>query len=828
MPSLSTNRKAVAQIFNLLYRRFSTCNAIAGSHRRDSGGRAADCKSAIRQSATLRYAGFGCVTLLLLLASALTSAAQPFIPHAGYVYPAGGRLGSTFQIVVGGQYLAGVSNAYITGDGVEARVMEYNRPLNQKEFTDLRDELRILQDKRAANRRSPSPTNTWTSADETRVAEITRKILKNPPNRQGNPAIAEAVTVQVTLSANAGPGERELRLAAPNGLSNPLIFSVGQLPEFTKPAAKATGPELERFLERLGRKPAPTNAVSESRIALPAMVNGQIMPGAVDRYRFAARQGEHLVAAVSARALIPYLPDAVPGWFQATLALYDAAGKELAYADNFRFHPDPVLHYEIPRDAEYVIEIKDSIYRGREDFVYRLAVGELPFVTGIFPLGGPAGTPTSVALTGWNLPVAALTWEDKDKPPGLYSISASKDGRVANRVPFAVDDLPECLEQEPNSPPAAAQAITLPVIVNGRIDQPGDRDVFRFEGRAGEALVAEVCARRLDSPVDSTLKLTDAAGRQLAFNDDHEDKASGLNTHHADSYLTATLPADGTYYLHLGDAQNQGGAEFAYRLRLSGPRPDFALRVVPSSLSARGGASVPVTVYALRKDGFTNAITLELKSAPEGFALSGARVPANQDQVRFTLTAPPALPGGPDRRPALQTPASPGRIATCTLSLEGWAILDDRAVFRPAVPAEDMMQAFAYRHLVPARELTVAVTGRGMPRVRILDPTPVKLPAGGTVRVRLGAPTSGFSDRFKLELSEPPEGISIRKVSAIPEGAEIELEADAAKTKPGLKGNLIVNAFAERPAAEAARGPANNRRPLAGTLPAIPFEVVAE
>jgi hypothetical protein len=49
----------------------------------------------------------------------------------------------------------------------------------------------------------------------------------------------------------------------------------------------------------------------------------------------------------------------------------------------------------------------------------------------------------------------------------------------------------------------------------------------------------------------------------LAFNDDHEDKASALSTHHADSLIQATLPADGSYYLRLGDAQHEGGSEYA-------------------------------------------------------------------------------------------------------------------------------------------------------------------------------------------------------------------------------------------------------------------------
>ena len=124
-----------------------------------------------------------------------------------------------------------------------------------------------------------------------------------------------------------------------------------------------------------------------------------------------------------------------------------------------------------------------------------------------------------------------------------------KDDRVSNRVPFAVDTLPECFEKEPNDSIATAQRVTLPIIVNGRVDKPGDWDVFRFEGRAGDTIVAEVYARRLDSPLDSVLKLTDASGKQLAFNDDHEDKGAGLDTHYADSYITATLPADGAFYI---------------------------------------------------------------------------------------------------------------------------------------------------------------------------------------------------------------------------------------------------------------------------------------
>ena len=763
--------------------------------------------------------------LVASLALAPAAWAQ-FSPRIACVYPAGGKQGASFEITVAGQFLTGATNVFVSGKGVKATVVEFNKPLSNRDFFLLQDKLKELDEQRRAayrsrwnrNENSGSQTSTnatWTAEDEKQVAEIRAKIRKNPPNFNNriSPALAETVTIQVTLAPDAEPGERELRLESLQWLTNPLVFCVGQLPEFTE-KEENKGPQTF-FGGPQSYGPRPGSGANEPAkvITLPAAVNGRIMPGDVDRYRFTARQGQRLVVAAAARQLIPYIPDAVPGWFQATLALYDAKGKELAYDDDYRFNPDPVLLYEIPADGEYVIEIKDSIYRGREDFVYRITIGELPFVTSIFPLGGPAGAPTTVELKGWNLPAAKLVLNDKDRAPGVYPVSVRQGEWVSNLTPFAVDALPECLEL--NNSKGRAQRVSLPIIVNGRIDQPGDLDVFRFDGLAGAEIVAEVHARRLNSPVDSMLTLTDSSGKQLAINDDHADLGSGLNTHHADSYLRATLPRKGAYYLQLGDAQRKGGPEYAYRLRISKPQPDFALRVVPSSISARVGATIPITVHALRQDGFSGDISISLKDAPPGFSLGGGRVPAGQDKVRLTLTAPSV----PQAQPI-------------NLHLEGCATIEGRAIVRAAVPADNMMQAFEYRHLVPAQELKVFVAGNytmTAPAVRILGESPVNIPAGGTARVQISAPLRPFANQLQLELNEPPEGITIKNVSPSRDGREIVLQSDAAKVQPGLKGNLIINVFERNFGLFGkGKGPGNQQRRPLGTLPAIPFEVVKQ
>jgi len=734
-----------------------------------------------------------------LLASFLTIVpavrAQQNMPHLGYVYPAGGQQGTTFQVKIGGRFLDGVTDVSIGGASIEAKVVEQNKPLTQPQIAALREKLQELQKKQRD------------AATLKEMAEI-RDQISASLKRNANPALAEIVTLEVKVAPDAALGDRELRLATPLGLSNPLLFRVGQLPEAWEDESKHN--------ETIVTLPATVNGrivpSDPSLVLFPARQGQQFQYADVDRFRFQAHRGQHLVIVASARELIPYLADAVPGWFQAVVALYDVHGKELAYDDDYRFHPDPVLHYVIPQDGDYFVEIKDAIYRGREDFVYRITVGELPFVTSIFPLGGPAGAQTAVELKGWNLAVDKLTMDAKDKGPGIYPLSVSKGDLVSNHVPFAVDTLPECLEKESNDSIQTAQSVTLPIIINGRIDKSGDWDVFRFDGHAGDQIVAEVYARRLDSPLDSVLKLTDAAGRQLAFNDDHEDKGSGLNTHHADSFILTTLPADGTYYLHIGDAQHQGGTEYAYRLRISAARPDFELRVVPSAINAGAGQTIPITVYALRKDGFSGDIALALTGASRTFALSGALVPAHQDQVRLTLTVPPVPVSEP-----------------LSLRLEGRATIGGQEVVRQAVPADDMMQAFAYRHLVPAKDFKLTAIRRGAARVspRILSELPVKIPAGGTAQVRAMMPAARAFDKIQIELSEPPEGISVREVSLGQQDVQIVLQSNAAKAKPGLRGNLILEVSGERTGGAAAgKAKANRQRIPLGILPAIPFEVV--
>ena len=813
---------------------------------------------------------FVVLTLCVTMAWGQSSTSEPQI---GYLYPAGGQQGTVIHIAAGGQFLRGATDVYISGQGVRASVIKYIRPLRnlQKEQRDLlQKRLKEVQAKRLAelhrsppsadpmppkkraarkaaasskadkkkeaNKPAPSTSSGQAPSkvegteevklpdhpllidlDNKSLRELAhiRNILFFPRTKlQLNRQLAEIVLIEVTIDPDGAPGKRELRIETATGLTNPMVFEVGLLPEVRElePNAGLAARNLEIQMSKLKSVAAPVV------LELPVLLNGQIMPGDIDRFRFRARQGQQLVIEAHARSLIPYLADAVPGWFQATLALYDTKGKEVAFADDYRFHPDPVLFYRIPEDAEYELEIRDAIYRGREDFVYRIGVSEQPFITQMFPLGGRAGVNTVASISGWNLPTTRLPLDTR---PGdsMRQTTYHKGKKLSNSVPYAVDTLPECEESESNDATKDAQRIDLPKIINGRIDRPGDIDVFRFEGRAGDAVVAEICARRLNSPLDSLLRLTNTSGNVLQWNDDHVIKdghlhkdAMGLLTHHADSYLMAELPKSGTYYVHLADAQHHGGQAYGYRLRISAPQGDFALRVTPSSLRVRAGGIVPVCVHALRKDGFDGEIEVVLRERNTGFELDGGRIPAGRDRIRMTLTAPAKAPDQP-----------------VALQLEGHARIGGQTVRHSAFGADDVMQAFLYRHLVPSQELLVSVQKARwrVPPAKLAGPSPVRIPVGGTAYVRIRTRASRSLKEIQLELKEPPEGVTLHDVTAVPEGLAFQLKADEDAVQSGFADNLIVEAFREFTPKQQEGEPAPQKRRISmGVLPAIPIEIV--
>ena len=176
------------------------------------------------------------------------------------------------------------------------------------------------------------------------------------------------------------------------------------------------------------------------------------------------------------------------------------------------------------------------------------------YLTSIFPAGGQQGQTLTVELSGSNygyFPGAkdviidgppGITVKDlklkandrridatfviaPDAPLGRRSVRVLNERTgLTNMLYFSVGRLPEALEAEPNNDLAAPQAVTLPVVVNGRVDPQADVDGYAFDLKAGQRVIAAGFAHAIDSHgqyknygfVDCTLQLVDPQGRIVA------------------------------------------------------------------------------------------------------------------------------------------------------------------------------------------------------------------------------------------------------------------------------------------------------------------------
>lgn len=745
-------------------------------------------------------------------------------PNIAYVYPAGGQRGSTFRMLIGGSKFKDVDGVFFGGDAISAKIVEAYDTVYRRAARQLR--MKLEKEYILAN---PGTKEKIEEMGREGQAFLRKKTMEIPENREkmneadaseylrvvSSDALAETLEIEVTIAQNAPLGEYSVMIMGPNGISNPAKFLVSDLPEKSKVSLRKTAYDRARTKEYWGR------AVSRSRwgrvfvtpennepidVELPVIVNGQITEGNTDFWRFKAKKGQKIVMSVWAQSLLPYISDAVPGWFQTVLKVRDSKGKEIAYNDDFHHRPDSYLVFDVPADGEYCVEIFDAVHRGREDFVYRMLIGEVPFIESIFPLGISAGEKCEVELTGVNLK------SDKTKilRSSFGEFEFESDAAYHNRIPLvagnksAVLSSAEQARRDSREYGGAAQQIKIPSIVDGRIFKKGQTDIFKFNMVHGNKIVVETFARRLDSPLDSYLVLTDANGKILAHSDDFEDLSYGNVTHHADSRIEFTAPATGEYFLRLSDASDKFSMSHSYRLVLNGGMGDFAVVANPSTVNMRKGGSASIKLKAFRRNGFKSPITVELKNLPKGWKYCGGKIGGDSDEGEIIITS------SPDTKKRIST-----FRATATSSRGG------EKISRRVLPCEDMMQAFYYRHYVPF-DAFYAVSGndgdylKWFESMKIEPPKEtVYIPANGKKSVRIASFTMRQSRRVAGAVSGTDK-VSAESFYCDKKNFYAVLKANPQTSKIGDKGefNLAVNMKVGRKLFNVDR------------VPAIKFEIV--
>ncbi len=643
------------------------------------------------------------VSLVCLFAMAFSCPAL----HIGYLLPAGGRRGSEVELLVGGQQFWGLKGALISGEGVSVTSVEFIRGFpypasSQRKY--IMSWLRAIRKGEPERPPLPEDTSGWmkhpyyekiNALEPLQMEQMLRFLLVPRNPLQASPAIASVAIVKLRIAESAPPGKREFRLFSNGRISNPLSFFVGEYAEVRDPYF-----------------PLPPEKPGKPEFRIPAVLNGQIMPGETDFFRFHAEKGETLTFTMLGRALMPFLGDGVPGFFQPQMEIFNSENRSVAFVDDTYFHPDGTLEFHVPERGEYTLAVRDALYRGREDFVYRILAekGSRPY------------------------PIAA--------PP---------------EFPIPTLDSKNC------------GTLSRGVMVRGVLDKPGKTDLFHLQLKAGEPVVIEVYARRLNSSLDSLIRLYDSRGQLLAMNDDFPRFKAGTILQHTDSELRFTPQADGPFLLSITDTTGLGGKDFVYFLRIDKPRPRFTLYTASSVVEvARNGAEV-LRLIAIRHDGYSGPITLRLADGGPYFIAGTKIIPAGETESLLTLSV--------NRR---KTSTAPRAVRVKAVGENGYKT--------KAIPADEAMQAFAYTHLVPAERLLLTQRWKyaGGEKFSWAFPETVrKIRAGSELSFPVRVVRFPADAAMRLFLSNPPAWLTVSKAE------KDSLTLRAAPGSAGKAANLL-------------------------------------
>jgi hypothetical protein len=258
-------------------------------------------------------------------------------------------------------------------------------------------------------------------------------------------------------------------------------------------------------LPQLSEREPNDSPQSATEIALPCDVWGAFnRPGDADHFVFEGRAGQTVVLDVAAQRLSSQA--------KVLLELLDPSGALLASSNGFDGSPEPLMSYILPGDGRYVVRLTELEEAASAAHFYRLSAGSFAVATGCYPLAVPPNSETKVRLVGLNMP--ADSWADvKSGATGEVAVAVDAS-RYHSRggLKVRVGSADEPLEVEPNDTPDHATQIAVPGSINGRIDRPGDADLFRFEAKAGQNYVVETLAGRAGSPADTKTEILHSDG----------------------------------------------------------------------------------------------------------------------------------------------------------------------------------------------------------------------------------------------------------------------------------------------------------------------------
>ncbi len=461
-------------------------------------------------------------TILLLLFAAAMAAQKTDHPTGSRitpptvrdVAPLGVSRGTTVEMTVEGFNLAKATGIYFSEPGIKGRIVRIK-------------ELPDLPDVRLGSNGTPS----------------TIDLGPLPPRNQ--------VTVELDIAPDAEIGVATFRLLTPLGTSPEGRVLIE--PYYGESADREPNDTLEGAFEAY----------------LPSILAGAISkPGDIDHYKIQVKAGEEIVFENAATQIGSTL--------QPVVAILAADGSVIAEHGRVDPQDAQVFSHRFEKAGAYYVRIADYQLSGRASNFYRYKVGRFPVITSVYPLGLRRGETREITFYS---PGAATKLQVTGQPsPEDDSVVILRPkigkGKAFNEIKLALGDEPEIESALSNTSVTAAQPVTLPVTINGRIAAPSQASHFRFRAAKGQPVVLEVEARRLGSELDSEIEVFDAKGKPIerAVVRAVSETFTVLRDHNA---VTPGIRIQSWNTLAVGDYVQIGGEILKINALPRGPDDDF-------------------------------------------------------------------------------------------------------------------------------------------------------------------------------------------------------------------------------------------------------------
>ncbi|MCA9077788.1 MAG: PPC domain-containing protein [Planctomycetaceae bacterium] len=408
----------------------------------------------------------------------------------------------------------------------------------------------------------------------------------------------------IEISPHAPVGKAYWQLWTSQGAVPGRPFVIGDLPEVVE--------------EEIDGQPIPVD------VELPVTINGRIFPREdIDIWRVHAEAGESITCDVNAARIMSRL--------DSRLEVRDPQGRQLIENDDHT-GPDSHLRFVAPVSGTYEVRIHDIAYGGLQDYVYRLTITKGQYIDHVFPLGGRSGEVVNFECDGQQVSNETKVSLHMPGGAGAKLVQLDLNETASNPIRLEVSNCKEYVESDAS--PSATIDLVEPIVLNGRIREPGEVDRWKLHVNAGKPVSFELKAASLGSRLDAQVRICDEQDTTLV-------EAGSTRSKPVEPTGSFTPENDGACIVEICHvAPDDAGDEYAYRLTLSpAGEPDFDLQLPADALTLFRGAEAKLNIPVNRVNGFDRPVRLTVEGLPEGVTANEVVVAGDQTSGEIVLTA---------------------------------------------------------------------------------------------------------------------------------------------------------------------------------------------